>query len=188
MSKESINRQAAHWVVQLQSPDCLDSDREACIIWRAANADHDQAFLKASRLFGMLAEKLPADPMYASGHQALLRAVAKTAVASSTPTAALQAPAVAGGLEKVDSLDVAVANQFEKKSAPAAISTRERKAGWQKFAVAACLCVGIAVLATGEWLAQDVLILESKGRQVQHYTISDGSVLELDADSRVVVT
>gem|GEM_PF-406655 len=179
MNKESINRQAASWVVQLQSSDCQRSDQEACALWRAASPAHEQAFLKAQHLFGMLGERLPDDPMFAGSQQAPLRAV--TSVPLPTPTllipAVIEIPAVLPQ-ETAGSLLVAV---------PSPDHAARPVVGWQKMVMAACLCIGFALVAAGQWLFPDELVLESLSRQVQDVTLSDGSEIQLDADTRLIV-
>ncbi len=59
MNKDLINQQAAQWVARLQSGDCSERERQACMAWRRANPVHDAAYLNAERLFDMLAGKLP---------------------------------------------------------------------------------------------------------------------------------
>ena len=179
MNKESINQQAANWVVQLQSPECQHSDQQACALWRAASPAHEQAFLKAQHLFVMLGEKLPADPLFAGGQHAPLRAV----VSAPTPTPTLLTPAIA-------ETPAALLQETPAPlpgAAPATVHAVRPHVGWQKIVMAACLCVGVVLAAAGQWLFPDELVLESLSRQVQDVTLSDGSEIQLDADTRLIV-
>ncbi len=158
ITTEEVLQQAARWHARLHAADCTDQDRIAFEQWRRGDDAHARAFLVAERTSRQVTELALADPR--------LRALARLA-RQTTAT------------DDADSAEPAMAARIRKSSSwkiPAALAA--------SVAIAVFLFRFVPDAIRSE---EPAVAFESPADSMRNVTLADGSAVQLDVGSRILV-